>query len=87
MSDHRGIPDEVVQRARLYDAEHWRADRAGERGGSWGSVPADQVRRLPFGAYGGAVPVILEDEPRPAAFFDDRDLSVVALHEEGGEEG
>ena len=41
-----------MQRARDYDREHWREDRNGERGGSWGSVPPDQVRRLLFGAYG-----------------------------------
>ncbi len=52
LSDHRDIPDEVVQRARDYDREHWREDRNGERGGSWGSVPPDQVRRLLWGAYG-----------------------------------
>jgi len=50
---HRDIPDEVVKRAQAYDAAHWREDRAGERGGSWGSVPADQVRRLLFGAQDG----------------------------------
>ena len=49
---HRDIPDEVVKRAQLYDYEHFREDRAGERGGSWGSVPPDQVRRLLWGAYG-----------------------------------
>ena len=49
---HRDIPDEVVKRAQLYDAAHWREDRNGERGGSWGSVPPDQVRRLLWGAYG-----------------------------------
>ena len=59
---HRDIPDDVVKRAQLYDREHFRADRAGERGGSWGSVPDDQVRRLLFGAYGGVVPVTVEDE-------------------------
>jgi hypothetical protein len=63
MAGHLDIPDEVVRRAQLYDYEHWRADRKGERGGSWGSVPPDQVRRLLWGAY-GAVPVIAEDEPR-----------------------
>ena len=50
MSAHRDIPDEVVQRARDYDRVHWREDRNGERGGSWGSVPPDQVRRIVFGA-------------------------------------
>ena len=52
MSGHRDISDEVVKRAQLYDAGHWRADRNGERGGQWGSVPPDQVRRLLFGAEG-----------------------------------
>lgn len=52
MNSHRDIPDEVVKRAQLYDAAHWREDRNGERGGSWGSVPPDQVRRLLWGAYG-----------------------------------
>ena len=52
MSGHRDISDEVVKRAQLYDAGHWRADRNGERGGQWGSVPPDQVRRLLWGAYG-----------------------------------
>ncbi len=53
MPGHRDIPDEVVKRAQLYDAAHWREDRNGERGGSWGSVPADQVRRLLRGAQDG----------------------------------
>ena len=52
---HRDIPDEVVKRAQLFDAAHWRQDRAGGRGGSWGSVPPDQVRRLLWGAYGGGI--------------------------------
>jgi len=82
---HKDIPDEVVKRAQLYDHEHWRADRDGERGGSWGSVPPDQVRRLLWGAYGG-VPVVVEDEPRPALVFDERDLAVIAMHEDGSEE-
>ncbi len=60
MPGHREIPDEVVKRAQLYDYENFREDRAGERGGSWGSVPADQVRRLLWGAYGGG------EEVRPA---------------------
>ena len=48
--NHQDIPDEVVKRAQLYDCEHFREDR--EWGGSWGSVPPDQVRRLLWGAYG-----------------------------------
>ena len=52
MADHRDIPDEVVKRAQQYDHEHYKADRAGERGGTWGSAPPDQVRRLLWGAYG-----------------------------------
>ena len=59
MSGHCDIPDEIVKRAQLYDAEHFRADRAGVRGGSWGSVPPDQVRRLLWGAYGG-IPATVE---------------------------
>ena len=86
MTGRRDIPDEVVKRARLYDYEHFREDRAGGRGGSWGSVPPDQVRRLLWGAYGGRVPVAVEDEPRPAAFFDERDLAVIGMNEDGGEE-
>jgi hypothetical protein len=66
MTTRRDIPDEVVRKAQLYDYENWRADRNGERGGSWGSVPADQVRRLLWGAYGGAVPVIIDDGPAPS---------------------
>ena len=62
MTGHRDIPDEVVKRAQMYDHEHFREDRAGQRGGSWGSVPADQVRRLLWGAYGGAVPMRAVDE-------------------------
>jgi hypothetical protein len=61
VSGHKDIPGEVVQRAQDYDRDHWREDRDGERGGSWGSVPADQVRRLLWGAYGG------EDEDDAAA--------------------
>jgi hypothetical protein len=54
MAGHKDIPDEVVKRAQLYDYEHQRADRAEHgRRGSWGSVPADRVRRLLWGAYGG----------------------------------
>jgi len=53
MASHRDIPDEVVKRAQLYDHEHWREDRVGERGGSWGSIPPDQVRRLLYGAQDG----------------------------------
>ncbi len=86
MPSHRDIPDEVVKRAQLYDYEHFREDRAGERGGSWGSVPPDQVRRLLWGAYGGT-PVIVEDEPRPPVVFDERDLAVIAAHEDGSEDG
>jgi len=84
VSGHRGIPDEVVKRAQLYDHAHFREDR--ERGGSWGSVPADQVRRLLWGAYGG-MPVVIGDEPRPAVVFDEHDLAAIGLHEDGGEEG
>ena len=62
MSAHRDIPDEVVQRARDYDRVHWREDRSGERGGSWGSVPPDQVRRLLFGAYGASELTAARDE-------------------------
>jgi hypothetical protein len=77
VTGHRDIPDEAVKRAQLYDYEHFREDRAGERGGSWGSVPADQVRRLLFGAYGGAVPAAVEDDPPPPVVFDERDLAVI----------
>lgn len=35
-------------------------------------------------AYGGAAPVVIENEPRTAAFFDERDQAVTALHGEGG---
>ena len=55
-----GIPDEVVKRAQLYDHDHWREDRNGERGGSWGSVPPDQVRRLLRGAYGGVPDIFMK---------------------------
>ncbi len=56
MTGHLDIPDEVVRRACLYDYEHQREDRARYgKGGQWGSVPADQVRRLLWGAYGGGV--------------------------------
>ena len=58
MTGHRDIPDEVVKRAQLYDHEHWRADRNGERGGSWGSVPPEQVRRLLWGARPDAVDLL-----------------------------
>ena len=91
MADHRDIPDEVVKRAQQYDHEHWRADRNGEWGGSWGSVPADQVRRLIGGALEewrerGLVLVQVTEEPRPAAFFDEYDLAAIGLHEDGSEE-
>jgi hypothetical protein len=65
VTTHKDIPDEIVKRARDYDRDHWREDRDGERGGSWGSVPADQVRRLIWGAYGGISPVA-EPEAREA---------------------
>jgi len=82
VSGHRDIPDDVVRRAQLYDYEHWRADRAGERGGQWGSVPDDQVRRLLYGAYGGAVPVTVEEDadPHPAVLGLDS-LAVTADRE------
>jgi hypothetical protein len=58
VTGHRDIPDEVVKRAQLYDYEHFWEDRQayGTPGGQWGAVPPDQVRRLLWGAWGGAVP-------------------------------
>ena len=72
MPGHREIPDEVVKRAQLYDYEHWRSDRNGERGGSWGSVPPDQARRLIWGALEewrerGLVLVQVSGEPHPGS--------------------
>jgi hypothetical protein len=81
MTSHRDIPDEVVKRAQRYDYEHWREDRSG----SWGSVPSDQVRRLLWGAYGG-IPAAVTGEAAPPAVFDERDLAVIGMHEEGSEE-
>jgi hypothetical protein len=53
MPGHRDIPDEIVKRAQLYDHDHFREDRRREGwSGSWGRVPADQVRRLIWGACG-----------------------------------
>jgi hypothetical protein len=87
VSGHRDIPDEVVARAQLYDYEHFWGDRQayGTPGGQWGAVPPDQVRRLLWGAYGGAVPVAVEDEPRPAAFLDEHDLAATGMYEDRGE--
>ena len=95
MTTHRDIPDEVVKRAQLYDAGHWREDRGGERGGSWGSVPPDQVRRLLWGAYGGMPAAVVhdnhlwfitEDEPRAPVVFDECDLAAIGMYEDRGED-
>jgi hypothetical protein len=85
VTGHKDIPDEVVKRALDYDYEHWRDDRSSERPRSWGSVPPDQVRRLLFGAYGGGPVTVTEEVPVPVV-FDERDLAVIGMHEERGEE-
>ncbi len=47
-AEWHAIPDEIVHAAQDYDREHRGDD--GQRGGSWGSVPPGQVRRIVFGA-------------------------------------
>jgi len=83
LSDHRDIPDEVVQRARDYDRVHWREDRSGERGGSWGSVPPDQVRRLLFGAYGAPELTAARDEFLAASVAVWREIDRLDAEPEG----
>ena len=89
MADHRDVPDEIVKRAQLYDHKHWRADRAG---GSWGSVPTDQARRLIWGALEewreqGLVLVQVTEEPGPVTFLDAYDLAVIGMYKDGNEGG
>jgi hypothetical protein len=62
MTTHRDIPDEVVKRARDYDVAHYRADQAVNGRTSWGSVPADQVRRLLWGAYGDLAVTVMHGD-------------------------
>lgn len=86
MTGHRDIPDEVVKRARFYDAGH----HFGEDGGSWIAAPPAQVRRLLWGALEewrrrGLMLVEVADESRPAAFFDERDLAVIGMYEDRSE--
>ena len=81
MSSRRDLPDEVVARARLFDREHFREDRAGW-GGSWGSVPADQVRRLLWGALEAWRELGFVLLPAEAGALDP---AVIALHQDGSE--
>jgi len=91
MAGHRDIPDEVVRNAQLCDHAHWREDRAGERGGSWGSVPPDQVRRLIGGALEawqelGFALVQVEDDIPSAVVFGERDLAVIGMYKDRTED-